>query len=135
MLNSRTWGGRGLIVVAAGIVAGLWAWGDLDSVHFWGHGGLSEVGYDTAFQIAVIALLILAGFAVRRWWVVLATAGPLLALGLAQAAGERGIDGAAPLASPSGVSRLIWTALLLLVGFWIGAWVEGRRSREPNGRP
>ncbi len=120
--------------MAAGCLAGIWAWGDLESVHFWGHGALSEVGYDTGFQLAMLGLLVLTGFAVRRWWVVLATAGPMLALGLAQAAGERGMDGAAPLTSPPGVSRLIWTALSLLIGFWLGTWVEGRRSREPNGR-
>jgi hypothetical protein len=60
-------------------------------------------------------------------WIVLATAGPLLGLGLAQAAGERGFDGAAPLTSPSGISRLFWTALVLLLGFWLGSWAEERR--------
>jgi hypothetical protein len=125
--------GRGLIVVATGIVAGLWAWGDLDSVHFWGHGALSEVGYDTAFQIAMVALLFVAGFVVRRWCVALATVGPLLALGLAQAANERGMDGWAPLTSPPGVSRLIWTALILLLGFWIGAQVDRRSTGDSNG--
>lgn len=124
---------RGLIVVVAGIVAGLWAWGDLDSVHFWGHGAVSEVGYDTAFQIAMVALLFVAGFAVRRWWVVLATVGLLIALGLAQAAGERAMDGAAPLTSPPGVARLIWTAFVLSLGFWIGAWVDRHRWADSNG--
>lgn len=120
-------------MIAAGIVAGLWAWGDLDSVHFWGDGGLSEVGYDTAFQIAMVALLFVAGFVVRRWWVVLATVGPLLALGLAQGAGERGMDGAAPLNSPQGMTRLIWTALVLLLGFWVGAQVGRYRSGGSTG--
>jgi hypothetical protein len=123
-------GVRALIVVLAGVVAGLWAWGDLDTVHFWGQGTLSDIGYDTTFQLSIVALLFLTGFAVRRWWVVLAAAGPLLALGLAQAAGERGLDGAAPLTSPSGLSRLLWTGLVLLLGFWLGAWTRERRARS-----
>lgn len=64
-------GTRALIVMLAGTAAGLWAWGDLDSVNFW--------------------------------------------------------DGAAPLTSPSGISRLFWTALVLLLGFWLGSWAEERR--------
>jgi len=123
---------RDAIVVGAGAIAGLWAWGDLDSVHFWGHGALSEVGYDTALQIGMVALLLVVGIAVGRWWAVLAIAGPLLALGLAQAAGEQGIDGAEPLTSPPGVSRLCLTALVLLLGSWIGRWVRRSNAGESD---
>jgi hypothetical protein len=123
------------ITFAFGVFLGLWVYGDLDSVAFWGQHGIDQVAHETAFELATIALAILVGFVVRRRWVLTALLGPLLCLGYAQINGERGFDGAAPLTSPSGISDIFWFGLFLLLGVGLGrAWERWRRgTRSGSG--
>lgn len=119
---------RIVITLIYGGILGLWVYGDLDSVDFWGLRGVGNVAHATVVELAFAAFTILAGFGVRRWWVPMALLVPLLSLGYAQANGERGFDGGAPLTSPSGISGFFWYAAFLLLGVWLGGIWERHRG-------
>lgn len=129
------------LTVAYGIFLGAWAYTDQK-----GSGGVfSDLHRSVPFEIFVLVLAVVVGFAVRRWWVLLALLGPLVALGYLQITGyvSSEHDGNQPLLSPPGISLFFWygAALLLGVGLsraygsasstWRGRWSEPGSSSTP----
>jgi hypothetical protein len=87
-------------------------------------------------ELGFIALTVLAGVAVGRWWVLIALLGGLGPLIYLQATGYlgHGFDGADPLA-PSSISDLVWYGLFLLAGVGVRAlWDRLQLKRRADAR-
>lgn len=104
-------------------------------------GFYQRVGFlhTTVAALVVLAAGIAVGAYVRGWWMLLALAGPLIALGYLEVSGfvETSDDRAAePLLSPPGFSVFFIFALILLLGRGLGEgadWVVGAwRRRGPR---
>jgi hypothetical protein len=96
------------------VVLGLWMFADQKSL------SLFPGFQDEPAQLGFLALTVVAGFAVGRWWVLASLIGGLLPLIYLQETGYlgHGFDGADPIA-PSSVSELVWLGLSLLLGVGI----------------
>jgi hypothetical protein len=119
------------LTVAYGIFLGVWAYTDQKSL-----GGLfADLHSSIPFELLVLVLAVVVGFAVRRAWVLLALVGPLLALGYLQVTGyvSPEHDGTAPLLSPPGVSFFLWFGTALLIGVGLGR-LQGIASSAKTGR-
>jgi hypothetical protein len=94
----------------------------------------------TAVVIGFLLLLVGVGVVVRRWFVVLAVLGPLIGLAILEVIGVKGngeewSDKA--LLSPPAIAGLVWLALLLLLGVWlgnVGEWFGRWRRRRSLGQ-
>ncbi len=93
------------------VVLGLWTYADQKSVD------LSPGFDDDLVVLGFVALTVLMGAAVGRWWVLISLLGGLLPLVYLQETGYlgHGFDGADPIA-PSSISDLVWFGVCLLVG-------------------
>lgn len=79
--------------------------------------------HGTAAGIGVLIVLVLAGFLVRRWWALLIALGPLAGLVYLEVSGYVGPQeeyADRPLLSPPGLAGLVWIAVFLLLGLWLG---------------
>jgi hypothetical protein len=97
--------------VAYAVVLGLWTFADQKSLE------LFPGSQDELAELGFVALTVLAGIAVGRWWVLTSLLGGLLPLVYLQETGYlgHGFDGADPIA-PSSISELVWCGLFLLLG-------------------
>jgi hypothetical protein len=119
------------LTVAYGVFLGAWAYTDEKSP-----GGLfGDLHSSTTFELLVLVLAVVVGFAVRRTWALFALLGPLLALGYLQVTGyiSPEHDGAAPLLSPPGIAFFVWFGLALLIGVGLGR-LQGIASSAKTGR-
>jgi hypothetical protein len=105
---------RVALALAYAVVLGLWTYADQKSVDL-------SPGFDGDLVVlGFVALTVLVGIAVGRWWVLISLIGGLLPLIYLQETGYlgHGFDGADPIA-PSSISALVWFGLFLLVGVGI----------------
>jgi hypothetical protein len=119
------------LTVAYGAFLGVWVYTDQKSP-----GGLfGDLHSSVPFELLVLVLAVVVGFAVRRVWVLLALLGPLFALGYLQVTGyiSSEHDGAAPLLSPPGIAFFLWFGTLLLIGVGLGR-LQGIVSSTKTGR-
>ncbi len=119
---------RTAAVAAYGLLFATWA----VLVEF--DGGLPAPLYDAVHGPAAKAVLfwgaVLTGYLVGRPWVLLAIAGPVLALGLLQIAGHEGHHGGSPLTSKPTLVLLLWTTAALQVGVEVRKRLDRRRGES-----
>jgi hypothetical protein len=101
----------------------------------WSGGVFEDLHSSSLFYLSMVALSFVTGFAVRRWWAMLALLGPLVALTYLEVSGyvSPWNDGNSPLLSPPGISLFFWFGIPLLLGLALG-WAQGRASSARSGR-
>ena len=118
--------GRVLVTAAGGVALGVWTYLDQEQISLYSQSTYDALHSIVAVIAIVIAVPILVGVTVRRYWALFALVGPLLVLGYLEATGYRSEwhDGNSPLLSPEGVFHFIfWTGLVSL-GVLIGQFAE-----------
>ena len=93
-------------------------------------GSLHAMVDSSYIAAAVMLLAILTGFLVARPWVLLSLVAPIASLAYLQSTGKRGPDGISPLTSPPGIFHIIWFALLLGLGLWLGSLWRQFKARQ-----
>ncbi|MDQ2630584.1 MAG: hypothetical protein M3Y75_06365 [Actinomycetota bacterium] len=119
------------LTAAYGAFLGAWVYTEQKN-----SGGLfGDLHSSIPFELFVLGFAIAVGFAVRRWWALLALLGPLLALGYLQVTGyvSPWRDGAAPLLSPPGIAFFVWFGLALSIGIALGR-LQGIASSAKTAR-
>lgn len=122
---------RIIVTAACGLALAAWSYVE------WKQGIPSDnfhaLRESAAFELGIVAAVILIGFFVGRWWVVLAWIGPLAVLGYLRATGDfaPGFDGATP-TSLSTIFIESASALMMLLGVGLRRTWDDFRSR-PDG--
>jgi hypothetical protein len=121
------------LTIVCGLALGVYAY--TAEKYEWSGGVFEDLHSSSLYYLLMLALSLTTGFAVRRWWVILALLGPLLALGYLQVTGyvSPWNDGNAPLLSPPGIALFFWFGIPLLLGLALG-WAQGRASSTRSGR-
>lgn len=135
MLRERLTSGRARAGIAAayGLLAAAWVYAEQRQID------LSQTAYDFTSETPAILvfffLAVVTGFAVGRFWALLALLGPIMTLGAMQATGyvSPWHDGSEPLTSLPSIARLVWLALMILVGIGLSFFARNLGSSSLDG--
>jgi hypothetical protein len=126
---------RVIFTVACGLLLAAWSYVE------WKQGipadNFHAVIDSRVFKVGIVAAVVLAGFLVGRWWVVLAWVGPLVVLWSLQATGDfaLGFDGATPTAFSTIFIESAFAMMMLLGVGLRRIWDDFRARPDGFGNP
>lgn len=123
--------GARLLTGAYAVFLGAWVYLEQKQIDLYSQGTYDFL-HALPVQLALVALPVLVGFFVGRWWAIASLAGPLFALSYLQIVGyvSPWHDGWSPLSLPTVVGMLFFALLLLL-----GVGLRSFWNRRHTGRP